>query len=95
MPRFSKHFGLGLNQHELDFVDITTQRDAPVYVDPYAIAVVYAGLGDFDRTFEWLEQAFEERATWLTLFVKCDPRFDALRSDRRFGDLLRRMGFAR
>jgi TolB-like protein len=64
------------------------------YVDPYAIAVVYAGLGDVDRTFEWLEQAFEERATWLTLFVKCDPRFDALRSDPRFGDLLRRMGFA-
>lgn len=39
MPRFSKHFNLGLSQHELDFVDVNNQRDTPVYVDPYAIEI--------------------------------------------------------
>lgn len=39
MPRFSKHFKLGLSQHQLDFVDVNTDRDLAVYVDPYAIEV--------------------------------------------------------
>jgi eukaryotic-like serine/threonine-protein kinase len=63
----------------------------PRYVDAYAVAVVYAALGDLDRTFTWLEKAFEEVATWLTICVKCDPRFDPLRADPRFQGLLRRM----
>lgn len=39
MPKFSQYFKLGLSQRELDFVDITTDRDTPVYVDPYAIEI--------------------------------------------------------
>jgi hypothetical protein len=39
MPRFSKFFQLGLSQHELDFVDIDTDHDTPVYVDPFAIEI--------------------------------------------------------
>src|SRR5579871_4047657 len=39
MPRFSRFFSLELTQHELDFVDVSTERDTPVYVDPYAIEV--------------------------------------------------------
>jgi TolB-like protein/Flp pilus assembly protein TadD len=61
------------------------------YVDAYAVAVVYMALGELDRTVWWLEKAFEEFATWLTIFVKRDPRFDPLRGDPRFQDLLRRM----
>lgn len=39
MPKFSKHFSLGLSQRELDFVDVNSNRDTPVYVDPYAIEI--------------------------------------------------------
>ena len=39
MPRFSKYFRLGLSQHQLDFVDIDTDHDTPVYVDPFAIEI--------------------------------------------------------
>jgi hypothetical protein len=39
MPRFSQSFGLGVSQHELDFVDIDTDHDTPVFVDPFAIEV--------------------------------------------------------
>ncbi len=40
----------------------------------------------------WLERAYEEREP-LLLFAKIDRRFDPLRSDPRFDDLLRRIGF--
>ena len=52
--------------------------------------MIYMGLGDKDQAFEWFNKTFEEnpyRIAWL----KVDPRFDSLRSDPRFADLLRRM----
>lgn len=61
------------------------------YVGPYAAAIVYTVLGEPDRAFNWLEQAVNEGASWLTMFGKSDPRLDPLRSDPRFVDVLRRM----
>jgi serine/threonine-protein kinase len=63
------------------------------YVLPYFRAAVYTGLGDKDQAFAWLERAFEERHPGLVL-VNIDPRFDSLRSDPRFADLIRRLGIA-
>jgi tetratricopeptide (TPR) repeat protein len=57
----------------------------------YDIAYVYAGLQDRDRTFEWLEKAFQQRSGSLSA-VTWQFGFDALRSDPRYGDLVRRMG---
>jgi TolB-like protein/tetratricopeptide (TPR) repeat protein len=62
------------------------------YVSPYEIAVVYAGLGEKDRAFEWLEKAFEDRATQLVYF-RMDPRIWSLTDDARFQALLDRMNF--
>ncbi len=64
------------------------------YVEPYAMALIHAGLGATDRVFEWLEKAYDDISGWLTLCAKGDPRFDHLRPDPRFQDLLRRMGLA-
>ena len=61
------------------------------YVAPFEVAVIYVGLGDKDQTFEWLERAYQDRSHWL-IWLKIDPRFDSLRSDPRYQDLLRRMG---
>ena len=63
------------------------------YVSPYMIATIYAGLGNKDRAFEYLEKAYEERSTDLSYFLKSDLRMDTLRSDPRFQDLVKRMGF--
>jgi tetratricopeptide (TPR) repeat protein len=60
------------------------------YVSSYEIAVIYLGLGKKDQAFEWLEKAYDERASQL-IFLKTDPRLDSLRSDAKFLDLLRRM----
>jgi len=61
------------------------------YVSPYDIAAIYVGLGDKDQAVGWLQKAFEERSGFL-VHVEWDPRFDALRPDPRFQDLLRRIG---
>jgi serine/threonine protein kinase/Flp pilus assembly protein TadD len=63
------------------------------YVLPYFVAAIHTGLGDKDQAFAWLEKAYEERHPGLVL-INIDPRFDSLRSDPRFGDLLRRLGVA-
>jgi TolB-like protein len=55
------------------------------------IAADYALLGEKNKAFEWLENAFQEQDTAL-MYLKVDDRFDVLRSDPRFQDLLRRMG---
>jgi TolB-like protein/DNA-binding winged helix-turn-helix (wHTH) protein len=63
------------------------------YVSPYMIATVYAGLGERNKAFEYLEKAYQERSSDLPYFLKADLRLDSLRSDPRFQDLMRRMNF--
>jgi eukaryotic-like serine/threonine-protein kinase len=60
-------------------------------ISKYQFALVLVGLGEKEEAFTALEQAFRERSTLLT-YLKMDPRFDSLRSDRRYTDLLRRIG---
>ena len=54
------------------------------------IGMVYHGLGDKEKAFEWLEKAYQERA--MPLEVKVDPVWDGLRSDPRFTALLKKIG---
>ena len=61
------------------------------YVPAYDMAVIYSGLGERDQAFAWLGKAYQERAGSL-VYLKVEPVFDPIRSDRRFADLLRRMG---
>jgi tetratricopeptide (TPR) repeat protein len=60
------------------------------YVSPFDFALIYMGLGDKDRAFEWLNKTFEENPYRIS-FIKVNLRFDSLRSDPRFADLLKRM----
>ena len=62
------------------------------YVSAYHFAAIYAGLKDKDQAFGWLNKALENRADWM-VNLKVDPRFDGLRSDPRFAELLGRMKF--
>ena len=61
------------------------------YASGYAIAVIYAGLGDRELVFSYLDAAYRERSHWL-VWLKRDPRWNAVRSDPRFQNLVRKIG---
>jgi TolB-like protein/Tfp pilus assembly protein PilF len=71
------------------------EQIAEEYADPggsYFGAMVLCQLGEKDRAFALLEQAYQGRSSFMSV-LKVDPRMDPLRDDPRFEDLLRRMNF--
>ena len=62
------------------------------YVSPFWRAIIYFGLGEKNKTYELLDKAYQERESFL-LFLKYWPKFDSLRSEQRFIDLLKKIGF--
>lgn len=63
------------------------------YVSPYHFAYVYTGLGEKETAIDWLERAFEERASGI-YGIKGSFLFTSLRSHPRFTTLLRKMNLA-
>jgi len=70
-----------------EFTSNSTQRKVPAY----DLAIVYAGLGEKEKAFTWLEKAFEEHSEYLS-YLQVEPRLDSIRSDSRYTDLLNRLG---
>jgi TolB-like protein/DNA-binding winged helix-turn-helix (wHTH) protein/Tfp pilus assembly protein PilF len=60
------------------------------YVAPYHLALIAAGLGDYERAMRWLDRAYEDRSGWL-VFLRVEPEFDPMRSRQEFQDLLARV----
>jgi TolB-like protein/DNA-binding winged helix-turn-helix (wHTH) protein/cytochrome c-type biogenesis protein CcmH/NrfG len=67
-------------------------KEGNLYIRPGWVAEFYANLGEKDEAMRWLEEAYRQHDEWLVT-IKVWPRFDSLRSDPRFQDLLRRMNF--
>jgi adenylate cyclase len=59
--------------------------------DPDELASFCARAGEVDRALAWLEKSYAGRSGRLT-HLKVDARYDNLRADARFADLLRRVG---
>ena len=68
------------------------KRSTERYVSRGNIALIYNGLGERDKTFAWLERGYEQRDPKM-VFLKVEPKWNNLRADPRFQDLLRRVGF--
>jgi len=62
------------------------------YVLPYNIAKIYSAAADPDKAFAWLETAYKEGNADL-IELNSEPLFDTLRTDLRFADLMRRVGW--
>ncbi len=67
------------------------QRSAREYFDPCLIAYIYIALGDKDQAFTWMDKAFQERSGMIG-WLEVEPKFDPVRSDPRFANLIHRMG---
>ena len=85
---------ISARQRNLAASDVATTRAMQLYGDPasYQYAAIYAQRGEKDRAFAALDRAMTLRDPGLAL-LKVDPLVDPLRSDRRFGELLRKMNF--
>ena len=81
---------MGNKETAQNLIDELKQVSKRRYVSPTFIATIYAGLRDSDRTFEWLEKAYQQHSPDL-IYIKVNPLFDNMHSDSRFGSLLRRM----
>ena len=61
------------------------------YVPAPLVATLHVWLGQTERAFAWLEEAYEERCD-LMCFLKASWGWGPVRSDPRFTDLVRRVG---
>jgi len=68
-------------------------RDSPYLQPVYAEAGTYALLGEREKAFDALERSIERRERPSLATLKVDPRFDILRDDPRFAELLKKAGF--
>jgi serine/threonine-protein kinase len=80
----------GRRDEALKILDEQQRLAKQRYVSPYNFAIIYTGLGDKDRAFEWLTKCVEQR-TLIIFHLKSRPLFDPLRSDPRYAELLRKM----
>ena len=94
-------YGLAGNENKaLELIKEIQNENRKGYVTPFHIARIYSSIRDLDKTFEWLEKAFDERNGEL-VFLKINSTFGngniwgtEFVADKRFQDLLRRMGFS-
>jgi len=69
-----------------------TTISATRYISQYDVALIHLALGHRDAAMEWLQRGHAERDHQM-VFLKVDPRLDALRERTDFGRLLERMRF--
>lgn len=80
--------------HRAEALGVLTQLEQlskKQYISPIDTAAIYVGLGEKERVFAALAQAYQERSGMI-VYLKVDPLFDSLRSDARFKELMTRVG---
>ena len=83
----------GRREEALAALNELNQRAAEQrYVPPYNLALAHYGLGETDEAIAWLEKGLRQRDVRMT-FLKVDPKWNNLRTDPHFTDIVRRVGF--
>ena len=81
----------GKHAEALEILANLEKAAAVNYIPAYNFVIIYIGLKNFDKAFEWIEKAYAERSGFLP-FLQVDPTLEPLRQDARFQDLLQRVG---
>jgi serine/threonine-protein kinase len=82
----------GKIEESQDVLDELLELSKTRYVPPYHLALLYNGLGDKDKALDYLEKGFGEKDVRL-VFLKVEPKWNNLRREPRFVDLMKRMNF--
>jgi TolB-like protein/DNA-binding winged helix-turn-helix (wHTH) protein/Flp pilus assembly protein TadD len=82
----------GKRQEALKILEELKRRSQQRYISPCLPALVQIGLGERDQAIALLEQCYNNRDQWI-LFLKVDPHMDDLRTDPRFQELLKKVGY--
>jgi serine/threonine protein kinase/Tfp pilus assembly protein PilF len=91
VPRLAQAYALKGNKIKarqlLDYWLRSKQED----IQSTEVALIYFALGEKEKTFEWLQKAYDLREIYLNR-LKVDPRYDPIRNDKRYIDLLKKIG---
>jgi len=58
----------------------------------FYLGQIYAGMNDTERSIEWLEKSLKQQETEL-VWLKIEPQFSALRTEKKFQALMKEIGF--
>ncbi len=83
---------LGRRNEAQALLDKLLKLSAERFVPPCHVPQAYNGLGETEKALDWLERAFEQHDPKM-VFLKVDPKWNNLRSEPRFIDLMKRMKF--
>ena len=86
------HAIAGQKEKALTLLKELIQLSGERYVSPVLIAQIHAGLKERDQAFDYLDKAYQSRSTDL-IWLKVRPVFKSIRSDPRFDELSKKMGF--
>ena len=78
----------GMKGYYEERLKILQEKFAQRYIPPHRFAEVYAGVGEKDQAFQWLQKSYEERS-YQVFFVMAKPAWATLRSDPRYIAMLR------
>jgi len=84
---------MGRRLEAQEIIDRLRAESRERYTSPLNVALIYTALGNRDEAFTWLSKAYDENSPWL-IELNVEPAWDSLRSDRRFKDLVHRMGLS-
>ena len=79
----------GRSKEARELLNELKRLSASRYVQPYDIAIVYAGLGDTEEAFDWLEKAYQDRNHQVSLIDQV-PEFEGIKPDPRFPTIVQR-----
>jgi tetratricopeptide (TPR) repeat protein len=84
----------GEKERAQNVVDALQTLSTKKFVTSYGMALVYMGLEEKEQVYAWLNKAYEERSNWL-VWLKTDPRFNSIRSEKQFEELVNKVGLPR
>ena len=91
----SVYYAMGRKTEALAYFDslrVVWEKDGAALVQSLPYFLLLGIKGDKEEALNWLEKAYHERSPDM-YWIKTNPKFDFLRAEPRFQDLLRRMNF--